>query len=468
MKDNLYTFEYVKGILEREERCGRLRSSSYSDEIKELSKRLKDQRQLYKRTGKEVEGAQLDLLRQEYAEKKDIAQKEIYSRVIKADSLLVSESEAKGKVVYVANANPETTVVARIVADELCRSYRLKPANRDEIIEQLRCLLDNTLPKIIIRGDVHHFYESIPQAALMVKLRNDGFLSSRTQKNMRTLMYQYNCLSNNTDRVGLPRGMAFSAYLSEVYLMNVDAEISRMTGVYFYKRYVDDIIVVANPMLTEINSLWKSIRSKYEEAGLSLHEDSEKCLLQVLDSNTEKLVMDYLGYQFRYNKGRLETGISERRYRKYQQLIDAVFAIYQECSHYRSHKDQIHKSSSKQDALNELFNRLFVLTGNGKLSSRKSYISTGVYYTNRLITDLRQLEELDRYLAEKIEHSFNPPRNLFQYHGKDCYDECVEGIKRKLHSFSFCKGYNQPNTKHRLDYAKVVRDLQKIYFSIDE
>ena len=468
MKDNLYTIEYVKNILEREERSGRLRLSSYSDEIKELSKQLKIQRQSYKRNCNETEGALLDQLRQEYSAKKEIAQKEIYARVIKADSLLVSESKAKGKAIYMANANPESAVVARIVADEISRSYRLKPANRDEIIEQLRCLLDNTLPKIIIRGDVHHFYESIPQDTLMDKLRSDGYLSSRTLKNMRILMYQYNCLSHNTERVGLPRGISFSAYLSEVYLRKVDVDISRIPGVYFYKRYVDDIIVIANPMLTEVNSLWNKIRTRYEEVGLSLHEDSKKCILKVLDSNTEHFVMDYLGYQFRYHKGQLEIGISERRYRKYQHLIDAIFSIYQACSHYRSHKDHANKSTPKQDALNELFNRLFVLTGNGRLSSRKSYVSTGVHYTNKLITDLRQLRELDLYLADKIENSFNPPRTLFHYNGKDHYDECVAGIKQKLHSYSFCKGYSKPNTRHRLNYAKVVTDLQKIYSSVDE
>lgn len=465
MVDNLYTLEVVKDILNKEERLGHLRTNSYSERLKSLSKKLKAARLKSTKDDNVEEYAALEILRKQYEELRSQEQELIYQHILEGKKFQLTKGEVNEKPVYMANSNPETMVVARIMADEIRRSYRIQPANRDVIVEQMRAILDNNLPKILIRGDVQHFYESISQQELMTKIQSDGYLSRQTQKNLRILMYQYNRMSDNKDEIGIPRGLAFSAYLSEVYLKDVDDTIAHMDGVYFYKRYVDDIIVIANPKLTDKTSLWNAISKLYNHVGLTLHQKSNKCVCRMLDSKTKNLKMDYLGYQFHYSNGRLEVGISAKRYAKYMMLIDAIFNIYQKCSHYRSQKSNKKNTVKRQEALKEFSRRLFVLTGNGKLSSRKSYVSTGVYYTNRLITNTQQLEKLDRYLSRKIDNDFKPRRNMFQYNGEDHYEESVAGIKKKLHTYSFCRGFNKPNTKHKFDYAEVVKDLQKIYYS---
>lgn len=62
----------------------------------------------------------------------------------------------KGHRAFASN-NLDTVLVSQIVKLELKRCYRLYPANRDVIIEQIKGLLDNGMSKIVIRADIRSF-----------------------------------------------------------------------------------------------------------------------------------------------------------------------------------------------------------------------------------------------------------------------------------------------------------------------
>lgn len=104
---------------------------------------------------------------------------------------LKQKQRYKGNQAYIAN-NLETTLVAQIIKLELRRSYKLYPANMDMIIEQIKALLDNPMPKIVIRADIKHFFESIPQQELIDKLGDDGYISRQTVKYLKTMLYTFN------------------------------------------------------------------------------------------------------------------------------------------------------------------------------------------------------------------------------------------------------------------------------------
>ena len=272
----------------------------------------------------------------------------------------------------------------------------------------------------------------------------------------------------NIEELGIPRGLAFSSYLAELYMMPIDTAIRKLDGVYYYKRYVDDIILIADPSKITDKEYWEQLCDILHTKSLMLHENSKKKYLAVFDKNTEEEKFDYLGYNFSYSKGDLKIGMSEKRFNKYLILINAIFEIYGQCASYRTGKNKgAGERKTRKDALHQLFARLKVLTANGFLSGRKNYVPTGIYYSNKFLTDFSQLDFLDRYLSATISDpkSFCPPVNLFNYGNGNGYDENLTQIKRRLHEFSFKAGFRERKICKREYFNRTMLDLQRIYYS---
>lgn len=471
---NFYEPDYLWKIMNGEERRGKLKDDSYSPQVKELSAKLKKMRDEYKTLPKDERCEQrqeilelrelLDRTKQEELKEKSIF---ISRGKIKLD---IAVSEIKGHQALIAK-NLETMLVCQIIKLELRRSYKIYPANMDTIIEQVKGLLDNPMPKIVIRADIHHFFESIPQKELLKKIEDDSFISHRTVKYLKSILFNSNEQLHIINNVGLPRGLAFSSHLSELYMHSIDKKIKSKDGIYYYKRYVDDILIVADPSKHSMDDYWSFLKETFEEKKLELHEDSEKKYLCYLDEHSENASFDYLGYNFAYNKGNLMLGLSDKRFNKYKKLLCAIFKIYSQCSHYRKPSSRLVEGKSKyahQDALHQLFGRLEVLTSNGLLSGRKNYVATGIYYSNKYLTDFSQLRQLDEFLYDMIEDKevFCPPTSLFNYSQDNGYDKNVALIKERLHEFSFEKGFHDRKLHKGTRFGQVLLGLQHIYRSL--
>lgn len=467
---NYYQPEFLWKIMNGEERRGKLRKGYYSSDVQELSSKLKELREEYRKLPKVSRSEKLQEIQDFKNQLDDLKKGEVRHKAELINSgkinLAIDVKQIKGHSAYIAN-NVDTMLVSQIIKFELRRSYKLHPANMDVIIEQVKGLLDNSMPKVVIRADIYHFFESIPQYDLIQILLDDGFVSRQSIKYLKGFLYAYNEKANNIQRIGVPRGLAFSSHLSEFYMSSIDEKIQQIDGIYYYKRYVDDIIIVADPSKHSIGEYWDCLNNIIQEKGLKLHEDSHKKFIQVIDGDTTRMAFDYLGYHFTYHKGMLKLGLSQKRYFKYQLLLDKVFDIYNKCSHYRKPKSRpIEGGKSKyekRDALNQLIDRLDVLTSNGLLSGRKNFVTTGIYYSNKYLTDFSQLNRLDIYLFEKIEKCFNPPANLFNYGEGNGHDKNVFLIKQKLHSFSFVKGYEERKLHKNARFGHVLLELQHIY-----
>jgi hypothetical protein len=467
MVTNLYTYEGVAQILRTEEKNGRLRENTYRADsgVLKLSQDMKTKRNEIKHTKKDARG-ELRLELHQLQEKYRIATEKEFERIAKEISgrsfqpkLSIKTFE---KETYVA-LDTNTLVVSKIIARELQHAYRLKPQNRDTIVEQLRGLLDGTMPKVVLRADVCDFYESIPQELLKHRIEADGKISSYSIKYLRSFMYAYNeiCPNSDDEPVGLPRGLAFSAYLSELYMQQIDAEISAIPGVYFYKRYVDDIVIVADPDKGTPQAYWNKLNQIIIGAELTIHDDSEKAHAALWDKDVASDEFTYLGYKFKYSKGCLDVLLSQKREDKYRMLIDALFEIYEECALGKAWK----YNDKRKEALHQLIARLRVLTGNGLLRGRKCFVASGVYYTNKFITDTKQLEELDRYLCNVIDNRFNPPTCLYNYKEGGDHATNVQRIKEKLKSFSFVQSFQAPKLINSPSYEWELMQLRHIYLN---
>lgn len=467
---DFYHFDSLWLIMQGEEKRGKLRADFYSSEVKEISRVLKSLRsQLRSSPKEERDSLQQDIqdLKYEMDERKkeELKQKALEINRGKA-KLKIKSLTIKGHGAFASN-NLDTVLVSQIVKLELKRCYRLYPANRDVIIEQIKGLLNNGMSKIVIRADICSFFESIPQQGLVSKLADDGFVSKKTVKYLKGLFYAYNDKADNKEGMGLPRGLSFSSHLAELFMRPIDEKIKQTEGVYYYKRYVDDILIVADPAKGDKEHYWNVVNGVFKESGLALHNDSEKKYIACWDGTTTEKEFDYLGYKFVYRKGKLDVCLSQKRYQKYKTLIDAIFEIYAQCSHYRRRVDTRGQEVPRRDALHQLFDRLETLTSNGLLSGRKNFVATGVYYSNKHLTNLKQLEDLDAYLAKTIDskETFCPPANLFDYGKDNGYEKNVDLIVSKLHDFSFARGFRERRIHKDNRYGRVLLDLQRIYYS---
>lgn len=469
---DLYSLDNLKRIMKNVENKGKLKKGFYSGEVESLSKKIKKKVSETRQKPKSERVSDLYEIAEEREKMAEMKETELMQRCKDIESgkakFNIKEKEIKGHDALVAG-DITTYLVCQIIKQELRRSYKLYPSNLNSIIEQVIALLDNPMPKLLIRADVCSFFESIPQDKLMEKLSEDGYVSKRTLKYLKGMLFTCNEICENKERTGVPRGLSFSSYLSELYMKPVDQEIRSIEGIYFYKRFVDDIIIVADPALSSANEYWDKIDHILRAQSLQLHEDSKKKYLEKLDHSTVNAQFEYLGYHFTYSEGKLSIDISEKRYNKLLTLIDAIFEIYAQCSHYRKGKEKPEgeRNNMRRDSLHQLISRIKTITSNGFLSGRKNFVSSGIYYSNKYITDLRKLEQLDEYLHSKIDdrNSFCPPSCLFNYGEGNGHEENIAKLRDYLHQFSFVSGFKERKVFRKGYYSRTLMDLQHIYYS---
>lgn len=473
MRSNFYTFETYKSILDFEERCGKLKKDYFSKRVQELSSKLKELRMELKRASKKKKESLNEEIAESKAEYEKKRQEEIYNiceRIKKGNfSIELRKVNAKGNTCYTTD-NVESLLVSKVLMRELKRSYKYVPANRNDIVEELMVLLDSPMPKIVIRADIHHFFESIPQEKLIEKLMEDAYVSAFSLKCLKTFLYRYNKLSGNLEtKVGLPRGVAFSSYLAEIFLSEFDRKVSQMNGVYFYKRYVDDIVIMASPSCQDYQSYWKQLEDEVRNLGLQFNKDEEKRSCGMYSSMTsEPLILNYLGYQFHYLNGKLDVFLTENKFNRYRDCIRLVFEKYKEIGNHTSRKGD--SQNKRVDTTIQFMHRLNALTGNGRLNGRKNYVYVGTYYSNKYLTNLEQFVQLDEYLKSCLnnESLFCPSTAVFNYGGDNNYKRNIDLIREKvLAEYSFVKGFNERRMYRWNDYTLILRQLKNLYYNLE-
>ena len=168
--------------------------------------------------------------------------------------------------------------------------YSVQQADRNTIIKQIKLLLAENVEMRIVRLDIRHFYHSVNRDRILLKLLDDARLSYHTLTLLQSL-FSNPVLSTYT---GLPRGIGISAVLSELYMKYFDLDFKKIEGVYYYARFVDDIIVFCNSE-TSMNLALEYAREGLKEIGLELN-DEKSYSFDPKQPNTD---FTYLGYTFR-------------------------------------------------------------------------------------------------------------------------------------------------------------------------
>lgn len=370
---------------------------------------------------------------------------EISLKINKEDFRLnLSKGNIKhGAQLYTLDDTPESFFISKQLQRNIYKTFKVSQSDRRTIINQIRLLLEDGFPKVVIRSDIKQFYESIPHKNLLALIDQNSLLSYPSKNLIRKVLNDYwNILiqegikNPNDKRVGIPRGVGISAYLSELYLRSFDKKVKSLSGVTFYKRYVDDIIIIYTPNSKQENKTKKQFEAElkrhlYESTNLEINTaKTELYDLKKRPKTTKKMELTYLGYKFKFgwvkrssdiSRIPLEIVMSDKKFNRNSKKIETAF---QEYIILRNKYIDTQKGSCKL-----LLHRMQLLTKNYRLVRRKKNVIIGVYFSNEFLSEsLSDLKKLDKILKEQIDAL--PEENR---------TDII--IKKKLKKLSFVKGF---------------------------
>lgn len=333
------------------------------------------------------------------------------------------------------------------------RTFKVQQANRHAILTNIKILLNTKLPLYIIRSDISEFYESIPQKRLLECISDNTLLSSRSVSYIKGILNEYDIATKqnfNTGK-GIPRGVAISPLLSEIYMRDVDSQITERQEVIFYARYVDDIFIVLTSLKGEtLDGYYNNLKHLFHNYDLTLHEIGDKCKLIDLFPESKNTVesLTYLGYKLSIKKkGRdiiTSFSLSDNKKQKIKDRIDSIFSYFEQQSKY-----------NVKLARKFLFDALKFIAGNNRLKGAKSGIKIGVYYNNDLLDNLEELDALTTYLHDK---EINPSQDKFKTEEERA--NYIKHIKKAIHKIDFKE--NWLNKKMYSLTSETIIEIQNI------
>lgn len=386
---------------------------------------------------------------------------------------------------YFLTKDLSNKLILRKLNDNIKRIYKDKQANRRIIISQVKTLLSETCPFWLIKTDIKSFYESIDRERLISKFHDDSMLSYQSKFLMKR-MFENPVLVGKT---GVPRGMNISATMSELYMRKFDRWVRSYDSVYYYARFVDDIIIFSNSLKDSI-SLIKNLNPQLKilAEGLSVNEKKTELFdgktLQSLhvtsgESITKKSrnKLEYLGYSFSKNivpekiVSKKIQNINKLRYtitnkysviennpvsvvlldtiqrEKYRNLIVSV--ADKKVKKIKTRMIKAFLDFSKNKDFDLLEKRIQFLTGNYSIRKTKdgNSLRSGIYYNYFQVTCHSVFVELNQLLRKSIyskSPNFGAKIGLSNIQKNKLKKYCfLAGFKNKVHfEFSYVEIQN--------------------------
>ena len=463
MLDQSFSFDNFRILLDVENRLGNYledksffkdndlfsESRNLSNEIIELNKIIRDEKlklpaihQRKPEDYKEVD--KLEKLKDEIKAQRENALEEILKGIsakINDENfkLIIQKGIVKfGDQLYTAENTPENFFVLKQLQRNIYKTFNVKQSDRKKLIAQLSLFLKDGFPKVILRTDISKFYESIPHKQLLNKIDENSLLSYPSKKVIKQILNQYwNILvadgvkNANDERIGLPRGIGISAFLSELYLKDLDSLLKSIPNVTYFARYVDDIIIIFTPdnrkETTPLTTYKSEVKRIIEKFSLKMNNRKTQ-IIDLKNGVTQNYNITYLGYKFSLsNQKPLTIKMSDKKYNRYKSKIKISFDEFL--------SDEIKYTPNTNKANNKLVQRIKILTSNFRLYRRKDNVLIGIYFSNEFLTkELEDLEKLDKFLRSEIKRVSTSLSII---------------SKKKLNTLSFTNGFNN---KHTLNF----------------
>lgn len=361
------------------------------------------------------------------------------------------------KPLYSIGATAEEFFAIQVLCRNVKKLFKISMSSRHEILSQLKMLLREDKSKYyIIRTDVRDCFESIPHNKLFEYLEGNNLLDVKSKSLLRGLIRKEFEAKNlrplvQTPQTGIPRGCAISSLLSEFYLSKID-EIIKYTlpGILFLGRYVDDMVLVIHPDIRDeyhkpIDWYIDKLENIYSQMGLDIHTPSDgsgKCY--TYDStNAVDLDFNLLGYNIHIDKeDNLLFSLSQDKLDRITSRIDKSFTTFY----------NMIDIAGFDVAAHYLFDALHVLTCNINLYNAKKGVKVGIFYSNQLLDNKKNLSYLDGQLKRNIGRlNLSSKKSIAIAHRT----AIEESLKRKLALLSFTKGFDYPHKRYKVKKQRL-------------
>lgn len=186
----------------------------------------------------------------------------------------------------------ETAILVRKVNKDFSDLTKTRVSDRVETISALKSICSEGLPMTIIRLDIKKFHQSVDTK----KILDCACGGTKSTYALRRNLKHY--VNWSRDHVkGVPTGVSLSSSLTEYYLMeHLDKVATSLPGVHFYRRYVDDIIMVCGNRRSSneyIEDLTKILPDELE-----FNSGPDKRDVINLHTPQDHGAFNYLGYNF--------------------------------------------------------------------------------------------------------------------------------------------------------------------------
>ena len=468
-----YNSDSLNDVFNEVNRKGKMQKMYLSPEYLAAAQKYREMRKMLneilrkKKTERtEIELYQVALLKQLMKENAQLQKDLLQEHLTKVSLNILSSnfrfnlksdtSEDPLKPVYSIGTTAEEFFAMHVLCRNVKNQFKISMSSRHEILSQLKVLLREDKSRYyIIRTDVCHCFESIPHDKLFEYLEGNNLLDVKSKSLLRGLIRKEFEAKNlrplvSTSKTGVPRGCAISSLLSEFYLSKID-EIIRHTlpGIVFMARYVDDIIIVVHPDLDDehrwtLDNYVKALIDVYGRHGLTIHiptDGTGKCY--IYDSNdTKNLKFDLLGYTIQSVKNNKDKqgyfSFSKDKKKKISNRIKKTFQKF----------DSLLDTVSYDIAAHYLFDALHVLTCNINLYNAKRGVKVGIFYSNQLLDNIKDLEGLDMYLQNELCKNISLSGKTGVAPSMQSQIEAT--LKKQLKQVSFVKGFSSPHKRYKI------------------
>lgn len=337
--------------------------------------------------------------------------------------------------------NHEEILILKYTLSILKKVFKLKQANRNIITNQIIQLLSSGQSFSIIRADIKSFYESVPVEKVISEIIDKSIISKQV-KYVLTKVHQ----QVGSPKEGLPRGICYSPLLAELYMREFDNKIQSQESIFYYARYVDDIIIFTTDKKSfNINNLKEVLPNE-----LSLNKKKTfqvdiicRCKIQCQCSigscncskrckcardTTKYKHIDYLGYRYTFpdipvkenkKKNSIEIRIAEAKIKKIKSRIVLSFLAFINNNNYALLKDRIKFLTSNYFVYENISD---------------SNLKSGIYYSYPALNSNENLKDLDIFLRKII---FAKNKSF----GSKINSKLTSPQKTELSKYSFEKGY---------------------------
>ena len=456
MLDQSFSLKSFREIFDIENRKGNNIEKRFKNDFSESEKKVIELIKINHDIRKEKDPDKKKIL---YAQRKAIKKErneiiehklEEISNQINKHRIEILKGKYHGGESYKFEDNVCNFFISKKIQENIRETYKVRQSSRYAILSQLINLLEDNCPKYVIRTDIKNFYESIPQKILLEKINNDYLLSIKTKKFINQIFESYNKLIGQTDAdtaIGVPRGIGISAYLSELFMRNVDNQIQELDDLIYYARYVDDIIAIFVPQSKKVDDNYLKkylirIKEIVEKEKLFINEEKTKeyNLLNSLSSNNLKNnSINYLGYEIGSTSNKLVIELSKNKIDKYIKRIKLSFEYFSKKRHHNRKRE-----------FKLLSARIKYLTSNTKLRNNKERVFVGIYYSNPFLNSDKSLEKMEKRLNWYIARA-----------------KLTNKEKQEIKAYSFIDGFKKKTfqvlpLKNKIykNHNRKIRDIQ--------